>query len=139
MTAAIFFRRLDYVLLAAIAGVIAFGSVTILSVTGAETERRHLAYVAIGVVLALAVATVDLRLYRKVLWPGYVALLLLLMVVLGPRGGARLEPLDHAAGLQPAAVRDRQGDRDRRAGGAGRRAQPRASRARGARSGCRCW
>ena len=49
MTPAIFFRRLDYVLLAAIAGVVTFGSVTILSVAGADTERRHLVYVGIGV------------------------------------------------------------------------------------------
>ena len=106
MTAAIFFRRLDYVLLAAIAGVIAFGSVTILSVTGAETERRHLAYVAIGVVLALAVATVDLRLYRKILWPGYVALLLLLMLVLGleaARGSSRWITLP-GFNLQPSEI-----------------------------------
>ena len=106
MTAAIFFRRLDYVLLAAIAGVIAFGSVTILSVAGAETERRHLAYVAIGVVLALAVATVDLRLYRKILWPGYVALLLLLMLVLGleaARGSSRWITLP-GFNLQPSEI-----------------------------------
>ena len=106
MTAAIFFRRLDYVLLAAIAGVVAFGSVTILSVTGAETERRHLIYVGIGVALALLVATVDLRLYRKILWPGYVALLLLLMLVLGleaARGSSRWITLP-GFNLQPSEI-----------------------------------
>ncbi len=88
-------------------------------------SARHLIYVGIGVTLALLVATVDLRLYRKILWPGYVALLLLLMLVLGleaARGSSRWITLPR---VQPAAVRDRQGDRDRRAGGAGRRAQPR--------------
>ncbi len=106
MTAAIFFRRLDYVLLAAIAGVVAFGSVTILSVTDAGIERRHLAYVAIGVVLAAIIATVDLRLYRKVLWPGYAALLLLLMVVLGleaARGSSRWITLP-GFNLQPSEI-----------------------------------
>jgi rod shape determining protein RodA len=106
MTAGIFFRRLDYVLLAAIAGVVAFGSVTILSVTGAETERRHLIYVGIGVALALLVATVDLRLYRKILWPGYVALLLLLMLVLGleaARGSSRWITLP-GFNLQPSEI-----------------------------------
>jgi rod shape determining protein RodA len=106
MTAAIFFRRLDYVLLAAVAGVVTFGSVTILSVTGADTERRHLAYVAIGVVLAVVIATVDLRLYRRVLWPGYAALLLLLMVVLGleaARGSSRWISLP-GFNLQPSEI-----------------------------------
>ena len=41
MTAAIFFRRLDYVLLAAIAGVIAFGSVTILLRARARETRAR--------------------------------------------------------------------------------------------------
>ena len=106
MTAAIFFRRLDYVLLAAVAGVVAFGSVTILSVADAAIERRHLAYVAIGVVLAVIIATVDLRLYRKVLWPGYAALLLLLLVVLGleaARGSSRWISLP-GFNLQPSEI-----------------------------------
>jgi rod shape determining protein RodA len=106
MTAAIFFRRLDYVLVAAVAGVIALGSVTILSVTSDQTERRQLIYVGIGIVFGLLIATVDLKLYRKVLWPGYAALLLLLMVVLGleaARGSSRWIALP-GFNLQPSEI-----------------------------------
>ena len=106
MTAAIFFRRLDFVLIAAISGVVTFSSITILSVTGPATEKRHLIYVAIGVVMALIVATVDLRIYRKVLWPGYATLLLLLMVVLGleaARGSSRWIALP-GFNLQPSEI-----------------------------------
>ena len=106
MTAAIFFRRLDFVLIAAISGVVTFSSITILSVTGPATEKRHLIYVAIGVVMALIVATVDLRLYRKVLWPGYATLLLLLIVVLGleaARGSSRWIALP-GFNLQPSEI-----------------------------------
>jgi rod shape determining protein RodA len=106
MTPGIFFRRLDYVLLAAVAGVISLGSITILSVTDAAVERRQLIYVGIGVVLGLLVATVDLKLYRKILWPGYVALLLLLMVVLGleaARGSSRWITLP-GFNLQPSEI-----------------------------------
>ena len=106
MTAGIFFRRLDYVLLAAVAGVIALGSITIHSVTDAATEHRQLIYVAIGIVIALLIAAVDLKLYRKVLWPGYVALLLLLMVVLGleaARGSSRWITLP-GFNLQPSEI-----------------------------------
>ena len=106
MTAAIFFRRLDFVLIAAISGVVTFSSITILSVTGPATEKRHLIYVAIGVVMALIVATVDLRIYRKVLWPGYATLLLLLIVVLGleaARGSSRWIALP-GFNLQPSEI-----------------------------------
>jgi rod shape determining protein RodA len=94
------------VLLAAVAGVIALGSITIHSVTDAATERRQLIYVAIGVLFALVIAFVDLKLYRKVLWPGYVALLLLLMVVLGleaARGSSRWITLP-GFNLQPSEI-----------------------------------
>jgi rod shape determining protein RodA len=106
MTARIFLRRLDYVLVAAVAGVIALGSVTILSVTDHGVERRQLIYVAIGVVFALLIAFVDLKLYRKILWPGYVVLLLLLMVVLGleaARGSSRWITLP-GFNLQPSEI-----------------------------------
>ena len=106
MTLGLFFRRLDYVLVAAVAGVIALGSVTILSVTSDQTERRQLIYVGIGIVFGLLIATVDLKLYRKVLWPGYAALLLLLMVVLGleaARGSSRWIALP-GFNLQPSEI-----------------------------------
>ncbi len=99
-------RRLDLVLLAAVSGIVAYGTVTVLSVTGPETTQRHLIYVGIGAALALTVAAIDPRLYRRFVWPTYSALGVLLVVVLGleaSRGSSRWIELP-GFNLQPSEI-----------------------------------
>jgi rod shape determining protein RodA len=106
MTARLYLRRLDWTLILAVAGVLAFSFVTVRSVTGPITERNHLTYILVGVVAAIAVSLVDPKVYRRLLWPGYAALLLLLVVVLGLAGARGSSRWIHLPGfdLQPSEM-----------------------------------
>jgi rod shape determining protein RodA len=100
-------RHVDYVLLAAVAGAIAFSLVTISSTASGGIVQRQVVYVGVGVMLALAVALLDARTLRALSWWAYGGLLLLLLVVLGvgqtTRGASRWIPLPGFQ-LQPSEM-----------------------------------
>ena len=83
-----FLRHLDYLLLAATGGLLAYGlwvleSVTQNDVTGdpGYYAFRQTIYVAVGVVLLAATAAVDPNVYRRVRWPLYGTVIVLLLAV----------------------------------------------------------
>jgi rod shape determining protein RodA len=83
-----FLRHLDYLLLAATGGLLAYGLWVLESVTqndvagdpGYYTFRQTI-YVVVGVVLLAAAAAVDPSVYRRVRWPLYGAAIILLFAV----------------------------------------------------------
>jgi rod shape determining protein RodA len=106
MTLGIFFRRLDYVLIAAVAIALGYSYVTIASVSDRVVVRHQLTYVAIGTVLAIAVALIDPKRYRRFAWFAYVVVAGLLITVLGfaaARGSSRWITLPGFT-LQPSEI-----------------------------------
>ncbi|HXV32523.1 MAG TPA: rod shape-determining protein RodA [Gaiellaceae bacterium] len=85
---AAFLRHLDYILLAATGGLLAYGLWVLESVTRNDVAGdpgyyafRQTIYVAVGVVLLAAAAVVDPNAYRRVRWPLYGVAVVLLVAV----------------------------------------------------------
>ena len=83
-----FLRHLDYLLLAATGGLLAYGLWVLESVTQNDVAGdpgyyafRQTIYVVVGVVLLAAAAAVDPNVYRRVRWPLYGAVIVLLIAV----------------------------------------------------------
>ena len=83
-----FLRHLDYLLLAATGGLLAYGLWVLESVTQNDVAGdpgyyvfRQTIYVVAGVLLLAAVAAVDPNVYRRVRWPLYGAVIVLLIAV----------------------------------------------------------
>ena len=83
-----FLRHLDYLLLAATGGLLAYGLWVLESVTQNDVAGdpgyyafRQTIYVVVGVVLLAAAAAVDPNVYRRVRWPLYGAVIVLLLAV----------------------------------------------------------
>ena len=83
-----FLRHLDYLLLAATGGLLAYGLWVLESVTQNDVAGdpgyyafRQTIYVAVGVVLLAATAAVDPNVYRRVRWPLYGTVIVLLLAV----------------------------------------------------------
>jgi rod shape determining protein RodA len=83
-----FLRHLDYILLAATGGLLAYGLWVLESVTRNDVAGdpgyyafRQTIYVAVGVVLLAAAAVVDPNAYRRVRWPLYGVAIVLLVAV----------------------------------------------------------
>ena len=83
-----FLRHLDYLLLAATGGLLAYGLWVLESVTQNDVAGdpgyyafRQTLYVVVGVVLLAAAAAVDPNVYRRVRWPLYGAVIVLLVAV----------------------------------------------------------
>ena len=83
-----FLRHLDYLLLAATGGLLAYGLWVLESVTQNDVAGdpgyyvfRQTIYVAAGVLLLAAVSAVDPNVYRRVRWPLYGAVIVLLLAV----------------------------------------------------------
>lgn len=104
-------RRVDWILIAAAAVLVYLGARAIeVSTAGdliGEPEffiRRHLIYVALGLVAATIALLVDPRWYRRLVWPIYGVAVALLVIVLGfsaARGSQRWIPLPFFT-LQPS-------------------------------------
>jgi rod shape determining protein RodA len=83
-----FLRHLDYLLLAATGGLLAYGLWVLESVTQNDVAGdpgyyvfRQTIYVVAGVLLLAAVSAVDPNVYRRVRWPLYGAVIVLLIAV----------------------------------------------------------
>lgn len=77
-------RRLDWRLVLVLIGVAGVGTAALYSAGGMKPEpwaAKHAARFAIGVVLMLAVALVDLRIWMRLAYPAYVVSVLLLVAV----------------------------------------------------------
>ena len=100
-------RHVDYVLLAAVAGAVAFSLVTIRSAASTIVLERQALYVCVGVTLGAVAAAIDLRRMRGATWGLYAAVCALLVVVLAigqaARGAARWIPLPGFQ-LQPSEI-----------------------------------
>ncbi len=110
MTLGAYLRRLDWLLVAAIGGLLAFGWSTMdaLARSGSSPAPagRHAIYVLIGVALGVAVSAIDPRLWRRLLWPAYGLTAVLLVIVLGfaaARGAQSWIPLPFF-NLQPSEL-----------------------------------
>jgi len=83
---AAFLRRLDWVLLGAVAAIVAYGLWSVDSITrhdpGGSLAGRQGLYVAVGAVVMLGLAAVDPRLFRRFMWPIYGGTLALMLFVL---------------------------------------------------------
>jgi rod shape determining protein RodA len=106
MTPGRLIRRLDYLLLAAVAATLAYSYVTVRSVTGPITLRHHVTYIAVGAVLGLALVLVDPRVYRRAKWPAFTVLVALLLIVLGLAAARGSSRWIHLPGfdLQPSEI-----------------------------------
>jgi cell division protein FtsW (lipid II flippase) len=83
-------RRVDWVLFAAVLVLLFIGERAVRAVTVSDFlgdpgyfVRRHIIYIALGLILAAVAAGVDPRIYRRLFWPIYGVTLGLLIVVLG--------------------------------------------------------
>lgn len=104
-------RRVDWLLLAAVAVLIYIGARAVeVSTAGdliGEPEffiRRHLIYIALGIATGTVALLVDPRWYRRLVWPIYGVAIALLVIVLGfsaARGSQRWIPLPFFT-LQPS-------------------------------------
>ena len=113
MTTSLYLRRLDYVLVAAVAAIVALGWLTVDSATRADIADdpgyyafRHGLYIALGVLAAVVLSALDPQLFRRFLWPIYGVTIALLVVVLGlaaARGSSRWITIGFF-NLQPSEV-----------------------------------
>ena len=115
MTPGLFLRRLDYVLIGAVAALCAIGWLTIETATRGDIPGdpdyftvRHSVYLGLGVAAGLVLMLLDPKLLRRVTWPIYGVTLALLVVVLvisssSARGSSRWIPLPFFQ-LQPSEL-----------------------------------
>jgi rod shape determining protein RodA len=106
MTIALYFRRLDYVLLAAVGTAIAYSYVTIASLSSPAVVHHQVTYIAIGAALGLVASVIDPKRYRPIAWLIYGTAIALLFVVLGfsaARGSSRWITLP-GFNLQPSEI-----------------------------------
>jgi rod shape determining protein RodA len=106
MSIALYFRRLDYLLLAAVGTALAYSYVTIDSLSSPAVVRHQVTYIAIGVVLGLIASVIDPKAYRRFAWLLYGLAIALLFVVLGfsaARGSSRWITLP-GFNLQPSEM-----------------------------------
>ncbi len=106
-------RRVDWILIVTVLLLLAIGAQAVRSTTvndfaGNPTffDRRHLTYIAMGLVFAAVVTAIDPRIYRRLFWPIYGATIGLLIVVLGfsaARGSQRWITLPFFT-LQPSEL-----------------------------------
>jgi rod shape determining protein RodA len=115
VTSRLFLRRLDYVLLAAVAGIATIGWITVASATRGDIPSspdyyatRQAAYLVVGALVALGLSLVEPKLFRRLLVPIYGVTVALLLVVLlisssDARGSSRWIPLPFF-NLQPSEI-----------------------------------
>jgi rod shape determining protein RodA len=106
MSIGLYFRRLDYLLLAAVGTAVAYSYVTIASLSSPAVVRHQVTYVAIGAALGLFASAIDPKSYRRIAWLVYGVAMLLLFVVLGfsaARGSSRWITLP-GFNLQPSEI-----------------------------------
>ncbi len=106
-------RRVDWILIVTVLLLLAIGAQAVRSTTvndfaGNPTyfDRRHLTYIAVGLVFAAVATAVDPRIYRRLFWPIYGATIGLLIIVLGfsaARGSQRWIQLPFFT-LQPSEL-----------------------------------
>jgi rod shape determining protein RodA len=113
MTGISLLRRIDWVLVVAVALLLYIGTRAVQSGTAGDLigdpsffVRRHLIYIVLGVAAGVATMLIDPRLYRRFIWPIYGVAIALLVIVLGfsaARGSQRWIPLPFFT-LQPSEV-----------------------------------
>ncbi len=109
-------RRVDWILIVTVLLLLAIGAQAVRGTTvndfaGNPTffDRRHLTYIAMGLVFAAVVTAIDPRIYRRLFWPIYGATIGLLIVVLGfsaARGSQRWITLPFFTRTTPSTVGD---------------------------------
>lgn len=113
MTPALYFRRLDYVLIGAVMAIATLGWLTVDSATRADIPDdpgyygfRHGLNLVLGALAGVVLSAVDPRRYRALLWPIYGVTISLLVVVLGlaaARGSTRWISIG-SFNLQPSEI-----------------------------------
>lgn len=113
MTIASLLRRVDWVLIAAVALLLAIGERAVKAATVNDLlgnpgffDRRHIIYIVVGLGFAAVAMLVDPKIYRRLFWFIYGATIGLLIIVLGfsaARGSQRWIPLPFFT-LQPSEL-----------------------------------